>query len=741
MMVPVALCLAMTGAGEAAAAPGPGGGEARSQVCGPGELSIQLRPGAGPVERRAAEVLADRIAERTGLSVPVAAAHPARRAIELAVVASGGDPHAVGHPGADPLGPDGFCLDTVPDASGRVYVIGQSPAGLVAGVGKLLRLMRYDAGRLTIPEVRLTDTPALAVRGMYFATHFGNFYDVAPLEEVDRVIEDLALWGLNQLVVWFDMHHFQSFQDPAAQQHLARLQHFAQTAHGLGMRFGLTFIANEGYGGSPVELRAAPAPGYYGVELCPSKPEGLALIGKWQAEVLSAFPQVDLIWTWPYDQGGCGCEQCRPWGANGFLKASEQLARLYHERFPAGDVWLSTWLLDFWPGTGEEYPGLFRYIREREPQWFAGIIEGTHGDAVPAPLLERPFPERYSLACFPEISMYQMSPWGEHGANPLPGFCSRLAANVRGRVVGGWPYSEGIYEDLNKVFWARFYWNPAEATDDALGEYAAYYLGPRVRAQAVRLFHLLEQDHERNGWSVHNLSRAAEAWALAQRVDARLAPWARSSWRWRLLFIRAAVDNILATEGALSPAAHAALQPLCDELVGIYHAQDTFIRPPELPPPPDPRNLACGRPVTASSTLAGYEGSERSLTDWVRAQDDPRNFWVHDPNREPTAWVTVDLGREAQVEAVRLQFREIYGVFWFVPQDLAIEVSTDGGEFVTVLQTRDVPVEGTPYSPDFRSYPVGRPGRYVRIRLGPSQHTGDQYAGTLELTEVEVLGD
>jgi hypothetical protein len=70
---------------------------------------------------------------------------------------------------------------------------------------------------------------------MYIATHFHNFYHVTPLDEVDRVIEELALWGGNMLQVWFDMHHFKSLQDPAAQKHVERLKHFAETAHGVGI--------------------------------------------------------------------------------------------------------------------------------------------------------------------------------------------------------------------------------------------------------------------------------------------------------------------------------------------------------------------------------------------------------------------------------------------------------------------------------------------------------------------------
>ena len=48
---------------------------------------------------------------------------------------------------------------------------------------------------------------AEAVRGIYFATHFHNFYHDAPLEEVQRYVEDLGLWGFNVLAVWYDMRH------------------------------------------------------------------------------------------------------------------------------------------------------------------------------------------------------------------------------------------------------------------------------------------------------------------------------------------------------------------------------------------------------------------------------------------------------------------------------------------------------------------------------------------------------
>jgi hypothetical protein len=42
------------------------------------------------------------------------------------------------------------------------------------------------------------------IHGMYFASHFFNFYHVAPIEQVYRLQEDLALRGCNALMAWYD---------------------------------------------------------------------------------------------------------------------------------------------------------------------------------------------------------------------------------------------------------------------------------------------------------------------------------------------------------------------------------------------------------------------------------------------------------------------------------------------------------------------------------------------------------
>jgi hypothetical protein len=77
-------------------------------------------------------------------------------------------------------------------------------------------------------------------------------------------------------------------------------------------------------------------------------------------------------------------------------------------------------------------------------------------------------------------------------------------------------------------------------------------------------------------------------------------------------------------------------------------------------------------------------------------------------------------------------------VYWFIPETLDIEVSTDGERFALVPGQRAVPLEGDVYQADPWVYPIGTAARYVRLLLGKSQHTGDQFEGVVELVEVEA---
>ena len=89
---------------------------------------------------------------------------------------------------------------------------------------------------------------------------------------------------------------------------------------------------------SPEEFRAVPSVGYgrsqLGFNACPAKPGALAAMLEMRRKNVARLngSRVGGLIYWPYDEGGCGCTNCHPWGANGYVRLIERLhlsARAY----------------------------------------------------------------------------------------------------------------------------------------------------------------------------------------------------------------------------------------------------------------------------------------------------------------------------------------------------------------------------------------------------------------------------
>jgi hypothetical protein len=488
------------------------------------------------------------------------------------------------------IGGEGYRIEDA--GAGRVRIAGDGPPGVTAGAGRFLRDSLYGPDGFRPGRWRGTSRPTKPFRGMYFASHFHNYYHDAPIPEIERYVEDLSLWGFNALTVWFDMHHFNGMADPRAQEMVKRLRGLLGAAKRVGMRTSLCILGNEGYANSPRELRADVTGLWaFGVELCPAKPGAVEhMLGCFDEE-FAAFGDVqpDFLTIGPYDQGGCICEKCRPWGGNGFLKMSRAIAPVFRRHSPNGKIILVTWLFDFDRHVHKgDWDGLVRAI-EKEPPWFDMILAGTHYGNLPDYLQKHPVPGNLPMIGFPEISMRGMTPWGGFGANPEPAHLEGLWKEWGPRVVGGFPYSEGIYEDINKAIVSQFYWSdrPAEET---IREYVAYEFAPSAVEPVLEAIRILEANQERS-WKGGDFTLprkslamskdhgAARARKLLEEAEAGLPAAVRSSWRWRVLMLRGLIDDALfASDGVPT----AATDPFFAELTRLYHAEnaDASVRPP-----------------------------------------------------------------------------------------------------------------------------------------------------------------
>jgi len=458
-------------------------------------------------------------------------------------------------------------------AGPALRLAGGSPRGVLYGIGKLLRTSRYEDG-WTLSPWRGTSIPQGALRGMYFANHFHNWYQVASDGEIQRYIEDLALWGVNTIMTIYPLINLQGWDDPEAAPAMVQLRRIFAAAKQVGLDTCLG-LGNVLFNGTPAELRATPLAdplgrhGNSGTTVCPSLPAGRELILATTTALLRRVADLglDSICIWPYDEGGCACEHCRPWGANGFLRLSRDLAATGHALFPNLKVVLSTWTFDT-PPEGEWQALTEALARDRS--WADFILADAHEDYPRYPL-DVGVPGGLPLVSFPEISMWGNWPWGGVGAHPLPARLQRLWDQVRQVVRGGFPYSEGIYEDINKAIVSQFYWDPALAAAATLREYCDYEFAPQATDDILAVIANLElnasQQYTR---APTDAARAREAGDLADAVAARLPAWARQGWRWLILHLRAILDRERFAGGGLQTAtAQAALERLCE----IYHCQ------------------------------------------------------------------------------------------------------------------------------------------------------------------------
>ena len=315
--------------------------------------------------------------------------------------------------------PQSYAITT---AGRKLTVSGTDGRGVLYGLGHLLRQLVFAPDRVVLPVINETRTPAVYNRGVYFATHFNNWYEAAPIEQVERYIEEMALLGFDAWMFWFDMNWFPHgfWRDPESRgmQMISRLRRMIATARACGMKVASGGLGNEGFNYQPsAELRADPSGrhgGFYQFsQICPSKPGGLEMILENRRQVMQLLGKYDVHIHWPYDQGGCGCAQCAHapgrWGKK-FLEIGEKIAAVAREVNPKVQVVVSTWLMD-------EVERKMVYAQcDANADWFHGIL--SHADHMS----EYTPPAQYSRAVFPEISMFDcyFCSYGSNGANPAP---------------------------------------------------------------------------------------------------------------------------------------------------------------------------------------------------------------------------------------------------------------------------------------------------------------------------------
>ena len=432
------------------------------------------------------------------------------------------------------------------EKNGEGFLVkGSDELGLYYGVGKLLHSAKWSTDGFMPLATDGVVSPACDYRGIFYSMHFFNWYHVAPIEEQERYLCDMLLWGYNTLHCTLPRVNVYDLNDEIFVKAMNNVKRIFTLAKKFGMKTSLSLGSNQGMKNAPHEFDADMSfnlelRGNLVRNLCISKPGVLDYLKKiWRDELcMLADIGLDYITCWPYDEGGCGCEQCRPWGANKYLDMCLAARDTAREIFPDIKVVVGTWAFDA-PNDEGEYEGLYRRLKG-DMSWIDYLMVDSHGDFPAYPLTHeviRP------IVNFPEISMWGLAPWGGFGANPLPERFQRIWDSSKHIIGGGLPYSEGLYEDILKVQWIGYCWHPDKHYSEILAEYISYEYSDAVVEDTLELMRLIEINHTHIGNGEYpELDVAERALSLAESINSRLSERAKIAWRWRILYIRARLD-------------------------------------------------------------------------------------------------------------------------------------------------------------------------------------------------------
>lgn len=235
---------------------------------------------------------------------------------------------------------------------------------------------------------------------------------------------------------------------------------------------------------------------------------------------------------------------------------------------------LGTWCYDVLDESDGEWEGLAAALAE-DRSWVDYIMADSHNEFPEYPLTHG-VPGGLPMINFAEISMWGRFPWGAYGANPLPARFQRIWDESKHALSGGLPYSEGIFEDINKVIFARFFWDKQASALESVREYIAYEYSPAVVDGVMEAIACLECTYPRAEWQDEDVERA---YALLQQADQQLPVWARTAWRWRILYLRALIDSeLIRHENVVTDRCDNAYE----ELIRIFHLEDGWycVTPP-----------------------------------------------------------------------------------------------------------------------------------------------------------------
>lgn len=464
------------------------------------------------VVQKAAEMLQEELAERSGLSLAIAAQAPANAPlIEIGLVA---DIKGVNVPKkAEAYG--------VTVSGNTVKLAGFDARGAMFAAGRLIRLATCGQGTIALDlPAPISTSPEVPIRVHQLAyRNTANTYDAWSLETYEQYIRDLIMFGCNGVELINNL-------DPTAKDGPVMVE----TMHGMNIKLSSLIHS---YG---IDVWVwSPVMADEGEDV--TTPDGLAVALEKRRAFLKDYPAVDHIFVPGGDDGDAPAE-----ALVNFMAA---LAPIVQEIHPSAKLWLSNQTF-----TLEENDFFFDYLKKEDPQWLAGLVYGPWTKMGWEEMRERT-PRRFPIRRYPDINhtvrcQYPIPNWDPVFANtvgrepmmPMPAMQQHIFLRYLNVSDGFGTYSDGIHDDLNKFVWNVLGWDPKTDLDAALREYGKVWFGEAQADDVAKGMRLFEASWQGPILENKSIPKSLALWEdIAKRV-----PDFETNWRAQMYLFRARFD-------------------------------------------------------------------------------------------------------------------------------------------------------------------------------------------------------
>jgi hypothetical protein len=420
----------------------------------------------------------------------------------------------------EPGKPDGYEIAVSENA---ITVKGNDARGTFFGVGRLLRELRIERTKVTLPaDFKESSAPQSPLRGHQLGYRpKTNSYDGWTVAMWEQYYRDLIVFGCNTVELIpprsDDDRDSPHFPLPP----LRMMTEMSRLANEYGLDVWVWYPAMDANYADPKTVEFA--------------------LNEW-GEVFKACPRIDAVMVPGGDPGHTPPKVLFP-----FLEKQAANLKKYH---PKAGMWVSA------QSFNKEHLADFVELVKAEPAWLAGVAAGPQV-RVPLEELRRLIPKKYPIRDYPDIThsrhcQYPVPDWdlafalteGREVCNPRPTQMAAIYKYASPHTNGFITYSEGCHDDVNKMIWSALGWNRDADVKEVLRQYARYFIGPVYEETFAKGLIGLEKNWIGPCRTNGEIGRTIRQF---QEMERAVPPLVSLNWRFQQALYRVYYDSFVQT--------------------------------------------------------------------------------------------------------------------------------------------------------------------------------------------------